>query len=59
MLPVEAWGSPESGSAPPFALRALGVVREDERLVEQARDRFDALGLPWHASQTALLLGDG
>ena len=43
----------------PFALRALGVVREDERLVEQARDRFAALGLPWHTSQTALLLGDG
>jgi class 3 adenylate cyclase len=36
----------------PFALRALGVVREDEQLVEQAADRFDAMGLEWHAEQT-------
>jgi DNA-binding SARP family transcriptional activator len=40
----------------PFALRALGIVREDEALVERARDRFAALGLAWHASQTALLV---
>jgi class 3 adenylate cyclase len=33
----------------PFALRALGAVREDELLIEQAADRFDAIGLTWHA----------
>ena len=43
----------------PFALRALGVVREAERLVEIARVRFAGLGLAWHASQTAVLLEDG
>ena len=43
----------------PFALRALGVEREDERLAENARDRFAGLGLAWHASQTATLFEDG
>jgi predicted ATPase/DNA-binding SARP family transcriptional activator len=36
----------------PFALRALGVVRKDERLIEQAMERFERLGLEWHAAQT-------
>ena len=36
----------------PFALRALGVVREDAALVERAAERFDALGLAWHATRT-------
>jgi hypothetical protein len=36
----------------PFALRALGAVREDELLIEQAADRFAAMGLEWHAEQT-------
>jgi hypothetical protein len=36
----------------PFALRALGIVREDEALIEQAQERFAALGLEWHAAQT-------
>jgi len=36
----------------PFALRALGAVREDELLVEGAAGRFDAMGLTWHAEQT-------
>jgi class 3 adenylate cyclase len=35
-----------------FALRALGLVREDEMLVEQAAKAFDALGLTWHAQRT-------
>jgi hypothetical protein len=43
----------------PFALRSLGVVREDESLIEQARERFLALRLDWHAAQTAALLQDG
>jgi tetratricopeptide (TPR) repeat protein len=36
----------------PFALRALGVVREDEALIRQALERFEAMGLAWHAAQT-------
>jgi class 3 adenylate cyclase len=36
----------------PFALRAVGAVREDELLIQQAADRFDAMGLSWHAEQT-------
>ncbi|MEX2212430.1 MAG: adenylate/guanylate cyclase domain-containing protein [Gaiellaceae bacterium] len=39
----------------PFALRALGVVREDEELVRQAQARFGAIGLSWHAAQTAAM----
>lgn len=36
----------------PFALRALGRVRGDPELVARAIDRFEALGLDWHAAQT-------
>ena len=36
----------------PFALRALGLVREDETLVERAAEHFEALGLGWHAART-------
>jgi class 3 adenylate cyclase/tetratricopeptide (TPR) repeat protein len=40
----------------PFALRALGVVREDEALIEQALSHFEALKLDWHAAETRKLL---
>ena len=40
----------------PFALRSLGVVREDSNLIERAADRFDAFGLAWHAARTRALL---
>jgi hypothetical protein len=40
----------------PFALRALGQVREDEKLIEQALASFRALGLDWYASETQSLL---
>jgi class 3 adenylate cyclase len=40
----------------PFALRALGVVREDEELIRQALERFEAMGLAWHAGKTRALL---
>lgn len=40
----------------PFALRALGVVREDETLVDQANDRLRGMGLDWHADQTHALI---
>ena len=36
----------------PFALRALGVVREDRALVERAATCFDAMSLGWHSAQT-------
>jgi class 3 adenylate cyclase/tetratricopeptide (TPR) repeat protein len=39
----------------PFALRALGLVREDDALVGRAADRFEAFGLGWHAAQTRAL----
>ena len=42
--------------AEPFALRALGVVRGDRVLLEQAVERFEAMDLTWHAEQTRHLL---
>ncbi len=39
----------------PFALRTLGVIRGDPRLVEQAVERFEAMGLDRHASTTRSL----
>lgn len=36
----------------PFALRALGLVRTDATLLERAAERFEALGLVWHAART-------
>jgi DNA-binding SARP family transcriptional activator len=40
----------------PFALRALGLLREDPILLEQAADRFDAMALAWYAAQTREML---
>jgi class 3 adenylate cyclase len=40
----------------PFAQRALGRVRGDRSLLEQALARFDELRLGWHAEQTRALL---
>jgi class 3 adenylate cyclase/tetratricopeptide (TPR) repeat protein len=40
----------------PFALRALGLVREDAGVVERAADSFQAFGLEWHAARTRALL---
>ncbi len=39
----------------PFALRALGLVRDDEDLLARADSLFRALGLDWYAGQTAEL----
>ena len=41
----------------PFALRALGYARDDEGLISQAIERFQAMGLAWHAQQTRHLAG--
>ena len=40
----------------PFALRALGRVRGDSALIALAVDRFEALGLQWHAARTRALV---
>jgi class 3 adenylate cyclase len=40
----------------PFALRALGRVREDENLLRQALERFEAMGLEIPAAETRALL---
>jgi hypothetical protein len=42
--------------AEPFALRALGAARGDRALLTQALERFEAMGLTWHAEQTRRLL---
>jgi hypothetical protein len=42
----------------PFVLRALGTVRRDPDLIEQAKQRFLSMGLDWHAAQTESLAGD-
>jgi hypothetical protein len=40
----------------PFALRALGQVRDDDELIRQALARFEEMGLEWHADQTRSVL---
>jgi class 3 adenylate cyclase/tetratricopeptide (TPR) repeat protein len=40
----------------PFALRALGIAREDDELLRKAHDRFAVLKLGWHAEQTSNLI---
>ena len=42
--------------AEPFALRALGIARDDSALLRQALQRFEAMDLSWHAEQTRQLL---
>ena len=43
----------------PFALRTLGFVQGDLDLIAQAAERFEALGLDWHAAQTRDQLRSG
>jgi hypothetical protein len=43
----------------PFVLRALGLTRSDQALLERAHERFTALGLGWHAAQTPLVSAGG
>jgi mannose/cellobiose epimerase-like protein (N-acyl-D-glucosamine 2-epimerase family) len=62
-------GTPSESEAPrhirpgtwlePFALRALGQVREDDELIRQALALFEAMGLDWHAAETRKWLTDG
>jgi hypothetical protein len=43
----------------PFALRALGVARADDRLLDEATTRFRAMGLDWRADETLNLHNRG
>jgi hypothetical protein len=56
-IEIEApgWVRPDAYVAP-FAVRALGIVRNDTALLSDAIDRFEALGLGWHAQETRRLL---
>lgn len=36
----------------PFAVRALGIVRGDQSLLELAKGRFAELGQDWYAAQS-------
>jgi hypothetical protein len=40
----------------PFALRSLGWARADDELITRAVERFEAMGMDWHAGQTTALL---
>jgi hypothetical protein len=56
--PIEAaaprWRRP-GAYCEPFALRALGVARQDGALLDEATARFRALGLEWRAAETERL----
>jgi len=40
----------------PFGMRALGIVREDEKLLAEAAARFEGIELDWHAAETRRLV---
>jgi hypothetical protein len=40
------------GYVEPFAVRALGCVREEPGLLDRAAARFEELGLGWRAAET-------
>ena len=44
------------GYLEPFALRALGIAREDDGMVERAHAAFEAMGLGWYAAETRRLV---
>ncbi|MDQ4107909.1 MAG: AAA family ATPase [Actinomycetota bacterium] len=43
----------------PFALRALGYARGDKRLIRRAVERFETMGLDWHAAETGNMIAAG
>jgi hypothetical protein len=54
---LDAWDPPRAGTyLEPFYLRALGVVREDEQLLERSLAAFEALRLSRHAADTRLVV---
>ena len=44
-----------NGYLAPFMSRALGITRDDDRLIDKADEGFRKLRLDWHAGQTATL----
>jgi class 3 adenylate cyclase/tetratricopeptide (TPR) repeat protein len=52
---IEAAFAPPRSYVEPFALRALGVAKSDDNLLQRADERFRAMALDWHADQTAHL----
>ena len=42
----------------PFALRTLGIVRDDEAMVEQAVHIFESMGLGWQVTETGRLIAE-
>ena len=42
----------------PFALRALGISRRDESLIDEAAASSPAIGLEWRATETEALAAD-
>ena len=46
-----AWIRPDTYVAP-FAVRALAMARRDKALLADAVERFEAMGLAWHADET-------
>ena len=40
----------------PFVMQALAFARHDESLRDQAIDRFNAMGMEWHAGETRRIL---
>jgi hypothetical protein len=54
---LETWEAPRAGTyLEPFYLRALGIVREDEQLLERSLAAFEALRLSSHAAETRAVL---
>jgi DNA-binding SARP family transcriptional activator len=54
---LEAWPVPRRGTyLEPFHQRALGLVREDRGLLDEAVAGFEERRLLWHAEQTRALL---
>ena len=51
-----AEGLPPGSLVEAVGLRALGQVREDEGLLRQALDRFEAMGLDWYTAETRKLV---
>jgi len=40
----------------PFALRALGYARGENELIQRAVERFQVMGLDWHAAETGNMI---
>lgn len=52
---AQQWMRPNAYVAP-FAARALGVARKDRALLTDAVERFESMGLTWHARETRRLI---